>query len=166
MKKGIQILLIVTLLALVVYNVLLKLNKTFNWFGGHPEVTRTINSISQVKDGLSPKFLLDKANELKLSNQQKTDILKIQKKYESSIASAKKELDQKMIKYQDYLNKNNPAAGKIEELNKEISRVSAVIVTTRAHYWNEACNILKKEQANILDNISNTLSSAERSKYR
>ncbi|MEI6520809.1 MAG: hypothetical protein WCO98_12340, partial [bacterium] len=149
----------------VIYNILQKLNKSYNWFGGHPEITRTINSISQVKDGLSPKFLLDKSSELKLSAIQKENILKLQQKYNASIAKAKNELEIQIKKYQDY-SKNKPVASKIEEMDKEISRISAIIVTTRAYYWNEACKILKKEQTTILDKISNTISPAERSKYR
>jgi hypothetical protein len=166
MKKGIQILLIMILLALVMYNLLQKFNERFNWFGGHPEITRTVNSISQVKDGLSPQILLDKSNELKLSNLQKDKISKLQQKYDISIFKAKKELEDIMKKYQDYIKNNKPAAAKIEEMNKEVSRVSAVIVTTRAYYWNEACKILKAEQTAILDKISTSLTPADRAKYR
>lgn len=166
MKKGIQILLITVLLALVVYNILQKLNTRFNWFGGHPEITRTINSISQVKDGLSPRFLLDKANELKLSAAQKENIKKLQQEYDTSAAKAKKELALQVKKYREYLKNNKPTAEKIEQMNKEISRISAVIVTTRAHYWNEACKLLKNEQTKILDKFSTSISPDERDKYR
>jgi hypothetical protein len=162
MKKGIKILLIMILLALVMYNLLQKLNERFNWFGGHPEITRTVNSISQVKDGLSPH----KSNELKLSILQKDKISKLQQKYDISIFKAKKELEDIMTKYQDYIKNNKPVAAKLEEMNKEVSRVSAVIVTTRAHYWNEACKILKAEQTAILDKISTSLTPADRAKYR
>lgn len=166
MKKGIKILLITVLLALVIYNILNKLNERFNWFGGHPEITRTVNSISKVKDGLSPKFLLDKSEKLKLTANQKKTIEKLHNDYIGKVAKAKNELKLLTDKYQDYLENNKPTADKIKIMNKEISRISAVIVTTRAYYWNEACKVLKKEQSKKLDAISASLSIAERDKYR
>jgi len=166
MKKGLKILLISVLLALVVYNLLQKLNESFNWFGGHPEITRTVNSISQVKDGLAPKFLIDKAVQIGLSTTQKENIKKLQLSYERSVAIAKKELDIQVKRYQEYTKNNKPTEKKIAELNKEISRISAVIVTTRAYYWNEACKILKVKQTKILDEISTSISPDERDKYR
>jgi hypothetical protein len=166
MKKGIKILLITVLLALVIYNILNKLNERFNWFGGHPEINRTVNSISKVKDGLSPKLLIDKADILKLDGEQKKKIEKLQNDYTVTVSKAKKELMESTEKYQNYLTNNKPEAEKIKSLNKEISRISAVIVTTRAFYWNEACKVLKKEQSKKLDAISTSLTPAERSKYR
>lgn len=166
MKKGLQILLITVLLALVVYNLLQKMNERFNWFGGHPEIQRTVNSISQVKDGLSPKYLLDKSNELKLTTVQKKQINILHEKYSATVEKAKQDLAIQTKKYQDYTSKNKPAAAEMEKITAEISRISAVIVTTRAYYWNEACKILEKNQTKILDSISSNITPAIRSKYR
>ncbi len=165
MKKELKILLITVLLALVFYNVLQKLNERFNWFGGHPVIINEINSISQVKDGLSPILLIDKAKELKLSAVQKKNIENLQNKYNSAVKSAKSELDIIIKKYQ-LIQNNHPTADKIEEINKDISRISAVIVTTRSYYWNNACKLLTTEQAKVLDHISTTLKPDERDKYR
>ncbi len=98
-----------------------------------------------------PQWLLERAEELELNEEQRGKIAALQREYERRTATLRRKLDEVSQAFQRFMEEAQrkgglKTVGEIQEQGKELSRLSRLVAQERKDAWEQALAVLTEKQ--------------------
>jgi len=129
-----------------------------------PIIERNVESSSAKGISPVPQFLIRHADELQLTDKQKTKIEDLENEYRAKLAPLKRPLDDASVEMTNKVKAKKDKPTNIEKMqadNGEYQRLSAEVSNLRHDYWMKAREVLTSAQQTQVDGLVKKITAAD-----